>query len=1011
MSLRMVVLLVVLGTVRSPALAAAQVATGEIYGKVSDASGAVLPGVAVTLTSPVLLQPLAGVTSETGTYRFPLIPIGVYSARFELAGFRTVVNEGIRIEIGLNAQINATLDIGGVEETVQVKAVSPVVDLKDAGKTNRFTREALQAIPSARDPWAIIEQSAGVAMDRQNVGGSASGTQGTFAARGATWRDSKWNLDGVDITDMVATGGSPIYYDFDAFEEIQVTTAGADVTMQSSGLAINLVTKSGTDQLRGSGRYYVTDDAFQSNNVTDELRRQGVNTGNPIQNIRDYGVEAGGPLVKGRAWVWGSYGTQKINVGINNFYKPDASCQAMKADPLSYSLEEIRTCLMTDTTILKNYNLKFALHAFTNNQLSFFFNAAAKIRDTRGASDLRPLESTYRQMGVTRADLGSHWWTTGIPKTYKWTDRHIFSDRFMVEGQYAHVGANFAVTFHDESLRSVQPANEITTGAWSRSSGEDANLRPTDSVDLTGNYFLPSVLGGDHALKFGFKYRNDTAYNESMTGGDAYARFRNDAPAQAQLFRRAKVEYGLQNRSFYVQDTFTRGRVTINAGFRLDHQDDYTSPSTVPASPFYGQSTFAGVYGGVTYTGQPFTQLPSMTFGGVDPDVAFTNVSPRAGVSVDLTGSGHSVLKFYYARYVGQLGAGPVPGAGPIALVYNTVASTYVRYPWVDLNGDRFIQASEIVLTPVPLSWTSGYDYTNPSWVTTSGSVDPNLSADHSQEIIVSVDRELMPDFAVTASYIWRRYNNFRWDDSTNWTGADYVPVRYQPTGCPSGARCDEVTYYNPVSPIPVAYVFTNQPDFWRGYQGLELTARKRLTKGWMMNASFSYNDARVHYDSAKAYEDPTNIENLNNAQFAPESISSGLGNVFVNSTWIFRVSGSYRTPFWGINLAGSYNSRSGYPFIANIQTPSRPNGGDITNVYLDDLGDNRLDTFQTLDFRVDRQFTFGRLKIIPAMDVFNLLNGNTPLSIQPVQNVGNANQISSILAARVIRFGIRAEW
>ena len=169
-----------------------------------------------------------------------------------------------------------------------------------------------------------------------------------------------------------------------------------------------------------------------------------------------------------------------------------------------------------------------------------------------------------------------------------------------------------------------------------------------------------------------------------------------------------------------------------------------TTPGTgsaVPASPFYGQSTYAGVYGGVTYTGQPFNQLPSMTVGANDPDVAFTNVSPRVGVNVDLTGSGHSVLKFYYARYVGQLGAGAVPGAGAIALVYAPVVLTYVRYPWVDLNGDRFIQGNEVVLTPVPLSSTSGYDYRNPSSATTSGTVDPKLSADHSDEIVVSVEQ------------------------------------------------------------------------------------------------------------------------------------------------------------------------------------------------------------------------------------------------------------------------------
>ena len=136
-----------------------------------------------------------------------------------------------------------------------VSGETPIVDLKDTGKTNRFTQEALQSIPSARDPWVIIEQSAGVAMDRQNVGGSASGQQSNFVARGAAMAQQKWNVDGVDVTDMNATGGSPVYYDFDAFEEMQISTGGADVSMQSPGVGVNLVTKSGTDKLKGSGRY------------------------------------------------------------------------------------------------------------------------------------------------------------------------------------------------------------------------------------------------------------------------------------------------------------------------------------------------------------------------------------------------------------------------------------------------------------------------------------------------------------------------------------------------------------------------------------------------------------------------------------------------------------------------------------------------------------------------------------------------------------------------------------
>ena len=986
----------------------AQVMTGEIYGRVTDASGAVLQSVSVTLTSPVLLQPQVAVTARTGTYRFPLIPIGVYQVKFELPGFKTVVKEGIRIEIGLNAQINTVLEIAKLEERLEVSAASRMVDLKDVGRTNRFTQEALQAIPSARDPWVIIEQAPGVAMDRQNVGGSASGQQSNFLARGATFAQQSWNLDGVNITDMTATGGSPVYFDFDAFEEMHITVGGSDMTMASPGVAINLVTKSGTDKLRGSARYYVTDDAFQSNNVTDDLRRQGASTGNPIQNIQDYGAEAGGPLKRGRAWIWGSYGKQDIKVGINNFFKADAECQAMKArlaaDPTSVPIEDTWACLNSDTTILNNYNLKFSLRTFGNNQFSWYFNASEKVRNARDASDLRPIETTYRQLGVSdRPDLGSTWWKTGMPKSYKWTDRHIFNDRFMLEGSYSHVGNNFTLTFHEEALREVQPAYEITTTAWSRSYQEAVYVRPTDSVDLMGNYFLPGVLGGDHALKFGFKFRNDVQYTESMWGGDAYARFRNGVASEAQPYRRYVADYDLRNRSLYFQDVYTRDRLTVSVSMPFHYTADDANPAEVGASPFYGQPTFAGVFNGVTYTGQPFTQLPAMEFPGADPDVAFGNFSPRAGMSYDLLGDGRNVVKFNYARYVG--------GGGWTASRLNTVATAYVRYPWVDLNADRVIQANEIVLTAVPLSWASGYDYRNPAKDTTSAGIDPDVTADVTHEIVVTFDKEIMSDFAVSASYTWRHFGNFRWDDRVNWTSDDYAAVNYQPTGCPSGARCDAVTYYNPKSPIPVTTIYTNWPDYSRSYSGFEVSARKRMTKGWMMNAGFSYNDARAHYDSPRAYEDPSNIENLDNAQFAPESTSSGLGNVFVNAKWIFRVSGSYQTPFWGVNLAGFYNVRDGYPFIANIQTPSRPNGAGITNVYLDKLGDNRLPNFQTLDFRVDKRFTFGALTITPAMDVFNLLNGNTALSIRPVQNAGNANQISSILAPRVIRFGVRATW
>ena len=110
-----------------------------------------------------------------------------------------------------------------------------------------------------------------------------------------------------------------------------------------------------------------------------------------------------------------------------------------------------------------------------------------------------------------------------MPKTYKWSDRHIFSDRFMVEVSYAHVGNNFALTFHEEDLRDVQPTYETTTGAYGPAPTRKPSTsgRPTASTSSATTSCRAS-LGGDHALKFGFKYRNDIAHTESMYGGDAY---------------------------------------------------------------------------------------------------------------------------------------------------------------------------------------------------------------------------------------------------------------------------------------------------------------------------------------------------------------------------------------------------------------------------------------------------------------------------------------------------------
>jgi hypothetical protein len=1026
MKFRFTAMLAALALVFSVAPAWAQSQTGEIFGKVTDSSGGVLPGVTVTLTGPSLLQPQTATTSETGSFQFPRLDVGTYTVKFELPGFKTVIKEGIQVTVGFSANVSTQLGVSAVQETVTVTGESPIVDTKQTGTKQTFTLEQLQSIPSARDPWVILQQTAGIAMDRENIGGNMSGQQSNYISRGANPTNNKWSLDGVDITDMSATGASPSYYDFDAFQEMTINTGGVDVTQQTGGVGINLVTKSGTDRFRGSSRYYVTDDRFEANNVTDSLRKQGASSGNPIQNIKDYGIEVGGPIQRGRAWVWGSYGKQDINVGVINFYKPTAECQAIKSDqagnPLAHSLEDVNNCLNTDKTLLQTTNLKGEVQLYKGNKLTLFNNFAKKERNARGAGDLNPIETTTPQ-GAVPGSFGKHLWNTGPNPTYKFGDQWIVNDRLLVDAQYAHVGNNFILGFHSPELRDVQPTLVVSTGMNGRSGAESVFIRPVNSVTVNSTYFLPAVRGGDHSFKFGGYWRDSNTTSINHTGGFATVRYPNDISnncslaatgCQVDLVRDGYSVYDLVNYSAYVQDTITHGRATIQAGVRYDYIKDQALAASIGANPLGG----------------PW--LPAISFPGADPGVAFNNVSPRVGLTYDLSGTGATIVKANYARYYGQV------GNGGVATTVNPVGSTTLRYPWTDLNGNGSAEDGEITLSANPISASTNWSAANPANTVSANSVDPNLKNDTTDEFIVGVDHQVGAGFAIGANYVWRRYGNFLWSDRQGITSADWVADTFTPAGsaCPGddglraeAATCPTVTFYRPSFQQPTIVQLSNIPDFNRVFNGFELMARKRMSHGWMASTSFSYNDTKVNFGSfpgsqpstaaAAITEDPTNRDNRNGFQYDYLTAGSGIGNVYVNSKWLFKASGLYEAPYH-VMLSAFYNARQGYPQEITVQVPScggavttncRSNGAGTVDVLLNPVGETRLPSYQNVDFHVERPIKATHVTFVPSLDVFNVTNSNTIQAIRSRQNASNANQIQAITAPRVIRFGIRVNW
>lgn len=967
----------------------AQQQTGEIYGRAADNSGAVLPGATVTVAGPALIQPRVAVTSETGTYRVPELPIGTYSVTFELAGFRTLALQDIRVTIGFRAQVNGALELSTVQETVTVTGASPLVDTRETGTSSTFDLETMQNIPSARDPWVMLEKTPGITMDRVNVGGNQSGQQSGYISRGSSTGNNKWSIDGVDITDMAATGASPIYYDFDMLEEMQVTTGGADVSQQTGGVGINLVTKSGTDRFKGNARALITDQKFEGDNITDELRAQNAGSGAPIQNIRDYGFDLGGPIVKSKLWYWGSYGAQDIKVGVLGFYKNNSTCRPGGAalNPRTTDTATLRDCLETDLTQLHNYNVKLTYTPFTNNRLNFQNTWAEKVRNARDASDTRPIETTYRQKAVS-SDFGTFGWLTGPSPFWKVADQQVINDKWLVDVMWAHLGNNFVLDFHEDSLRDVQARQETTTGLWGRSFQASTFLRPTNSLDVVSSYFLPAKFGGDHSLKFGYRWRSAHSTSLNHRGGFIDARYTNGAPNSADIWRDQNSESHLNTNAVYIQDTYTKNRFTLNIGARYDIQDDAQLAAAVSANPFFP------------------TLMPAIDFKGADAGVAWKDFSPRVGFTYDLKGDGRNVVSSSYAIYYGQM------GPGQLSSQLAATGAVFVRYPWADTNGDGFVQVAEVNTTGAPLSRSTAYDPANPASTTSPTQVDSNVKNDRTREFIVGFDRQLNATMAVGGSYVWRNYDRFLWNDTIGLTSADYRAVPYQATACPAGARCEGITYFEPTIPLPSANIYTNRPDRSRDFNGIELTFQKRMANRWSANVSYAYNNAIENFDSGSAYEDPTCVVATcpGSFQYAPESAGSGIGGIFTNAKWLVKTSARVMLPM-DINLAASFLARQGYPFPASILTPNRANSAGTAQVLLDSLGEVRLDNLQTLDLRVDKSFRFGNVQIVPAFDLFNAMNSNTVQAINRQQAAANANTISGILPPRVARFGVNVRW
>jgi hypothetical protein len=951
----------------------AQIQSGTISGSVRDEQGGVLPGVNVTAQGVDATQTF--VTDANGEYRFLNLAPGPYKVTAELQGFTTMVREDVIVAVGRNVELPLTLKVAAVAETITVTGESPVIDTRSTGTATNFSSDELTKIPTSRDPFALMRSVPGVLVDRVNIGGNETGQQSNFQSKGTRPQDAVWTMDGIVITDMAATGASPTYFNYDNFEEIQVSTAGQDIKQPTGGMGLNFVVKRGTNQFRGGVRGYFDNEAMESDNVPDELRATGVTheTSDHNKEISDYGFDLGGPIFRDRAWFYGSYSVQDI--------------QLVR-----------RAGSLIDRTKLKNPNVKLNWQATKNDMISFLYFDGFKIKEGRspGVTGIlfdAPTATFHQDNAYTDNPLHGLW---------KFADDRVLTSNMFLTAKYAYYNTGFILD--PVGGLDQQAGRDFANGKSYGSVNQSLNVRPQQNVNVDINSFL-SGAGIAHELKYGVGYRTTDATSGTLWPGNMILAIQNSpTDLRAQIFRQGLGGNRANYFDLYVGDTMSRNRMTIDVGVRFDRQWGEALPST-------------------TEPNKAFPSLvPGFTFDGFRTPFTWNTVSPRAGLTYALDEARRTIARASFARYSGQLNTGLVGTRNPSS----TAGSA--TYRWNDLNGDHFAQANEVLLDQY-ITAGGGFNPASPTAVTSANQLDPEIKPPVTSSMVAGIERELRPNLALQVNYSYTRTNDLFGNFANSGqsgstitprvgvTLADYTPGPGFSGTLPNGQAYFEPTFIPDQLRIAAGgngFLTTTVPGYYTDYQGLEFGVVKRLSNRWMARVGLSWNNAREHFEEAAGKYDangnPTRTVSeplMDGGQFAPQSSGSGSGTIYINAKWQFNANAMYQAPY-GIEISGNVFGRQGYPFPIVRQGTTATLGADSALIV---LVSPEVDTFRypslwNTDLRVARDFRASRVNLRLIGDLFNVWNANTPLVRFNNAAAPNFQVLAQNLSPRIFRVG-----
>jgi len=966
--------LAVLLVVGAGSVAWAQEQTGGIQGVVKDSSGAVLPGVTVEARNAAGRSQTA-VTNESGVYRFPALPPGVWEVTATLQGFTPARIQNAAIELGKLLTIDLTLAVGGLTESVQVTGESPLIDTRQNASYATMRQDVIERMPKGRDFTSILKQAPG-AQSESKAGGEAQ-------IDGASGSENRFVVDGMDTTSLqTGVSGKTMLLDF--IQEVQVKSSGYNAEFGGAlGGVVSAITKSGTNSLRGQlGAYFQSSQFYGAKRNSPGFDAYNSNIAIPNRTYPDNDwlyyspvVDLGGPIFKDRMWFYAGYAfTRNQYENDFTFYGDPQRVKRhfdwwSNAHYANYNLatqvtNNLRVKLSASNQ--RNSNRKTAPSAVAEN---YVFPDGTKATTPYTTNTFDKLADG----SINQTAFNNRWINQGGNSTndvYSGNIDWVVTPTFFVNAAGGYYRANNTTPeeFRGNALRHyfdqastdaymaaqgypTVPSSYQQVAGYSDAISSSGTVRNIyDRTFFNGNltYFLN--LAGQHTWKAGMRFER---FGNDALIGSAYptvnlvwgTSFTNQDTGQVftgkygyyyvnQTGTIGKVNSN--NYSFWLQDSWTvNSKLTINAGVRAENE---TIPSFKKAA-----------------------DAITIKFGFKD------KIAPRFGFAYDVKGDGKWKAYGSYGHFFDitklELPRGSFGG------------DHWVNYYWtLDTYDFASIQCGEGT-SGCPGTYISQVDYRRSSnqfdpvlskyFGRDMTGVDPNMKPVQGRELTAGIDHELNPTMSVKLRYVHKWLIRTIEDLGTFINGEEVYLI-----GNPGENFGKTMEPVFPDFPTPRAQ---------RKYDSVELRLTKRFSNRWAGDVSYLWSRLHGNYSGLASADEGNRSTggrtspNVNRyfdytIQNYDKNAKSVIGPLPTDHPHTVKVSGSYDFP-WGTQVGAFFNVMSGTPISTVVRFSGYP-------VFVNGRGDlGRSPMFSQLDLQAVQEFNVGRFRLAVMANIDNLFD------------------------------------